>query len=412
MARTREADAAQGRVAESAGSEQSIMSREDPAEIRPQDPGTVSRAMPPEDHPEDQGPGLFGPPAPAAQIRYHSIDLLRGIAAAGVLVYHYRNFHMPDALTQASTSEFPLYGFLFPFYRWGACAVQCFWMISGFVFAAVYSNRRPSLRQFAVNRFARLYRLHFAPLLATLLLHAWSMSALGKYQIYPHNDGYHFVLNLFLMSAWGLESGYSYNAPIWSVSVEILVYLCFFLMLRILFKKGVLMPVLLVLVAASLRASHVPGLFWGCGAFFFLGSAAFVAVRNRPRLAPFLGGSSIALFPLVLWGLGDRAPLSVATSFLFFGLVVLLGGYDESRQESNPAARLAWIGESTYAIYLLHVPIQIAAMNVIDTCGVDRMALVRRNWFLLVYLLVVLGAARVTFTKFERPLRGLIRRTF
>ena len=144
MARPREADAAQGRVAESAGSEQSIMSREepreDPAEIRPQDASIVSRSMPPEDHPEDQGPGLLGPPAPAGQIRYHSIDLLGGIAAAGVLVYHYRNFYMPDALTQPSTSEFPLYGFLFPFYRWGACAVQCFWMISGFVFAAVYST--------------------------------------------------------------------------------------------------------------------------------------------------------------------------------------------------------------------------------------------------------------------------------
>lgn len=29
------------------------------------------------------------------------------------------------------------------------------------------------------------------------------------------------------MSAWGLEEGWSFNAPVWSISVEILLYITF-----------------------------------------------------------------------------------------------------------------------------------------------------------------------------------------
>ena len=36
-----------------------------------------------------------------------------------------------------------------------------------------------------------------------------------------------------MASEWGITQGESFDGPIWSVSVEVLVYLLFFLMLRV-----------------------------------------------------------------------------------------------------------------------------------------------------------------------------------
>lgn len=46
------------------------------------------------------------------------------------------------------------------------------------------------------------------------------------------NDLYYFVLQLFVASDWGLQAGDSFNGPIWSISVELLVYVIFFVVLR------------------------------------------------------------------------------------------------------------------------------------------------------------------------------------
>ena len=37
-----------------------------------------------------------------------------------------------------------------------------------------------------------------------------------------------FILNFFLVSGWGFEKGPSFNGPVWSVSVEIIIYFFFF----------------------------------------------------------------------------------------------------------------------------------------------------------------------------------------
>jgi peptidoglycan/LPS O-acetylase OafA/YrhL len=50
--------------------------------------------------------------------------------------------------------------------------------------------------------------------------------------VYPFNDAWHALLNVFLAPAWGLEQGWSFNGPAWSISVEVLLYAGFFLLWR------------------------------------------------------------------------------------------------------------------------------------------------------------------------------------
>ena len=105
-----------------------------------------------------------------------------------------------------------------------------FWAISGFVFAFVYLNREKNIngKKFFVNRFSRLYPLHLATLLIVTLLQIVNYNSAGSFQIYQMNDLYHFFLHIFFISGWGFENASSFNAPIWSVSIELIIYILFF----------------------------------------------------------------------------------------------------------------------------------------------------------------------------------------
>ena len=96
------------------------------------------------------------------------------------------------------------------------------------------------------RRFARLYPLHFVTLLFVAGLQAYHLSVNGSHQLFGFNDTYHFILNLFMASPWGLEEGLSFNAPIWSVSVEVIVYFVFWLALPFLNKHKWLGPLVLL----------------------------------------------------------------------------------------------------------------------------------------------------------------------
>ena len=52
----------------------------------------------------------------------------------------------------------------------------------------------------------------------------YSLNKFGNYQINSINDTYHFILNFFFISGWGFEKSYSFNGPIWSVSIELIIY--------------------------------------------------------------------------------------------------------------------------------------------------------------------------------------------
>src|SRR5262249_47299325 len=133
-------------------------------------------------------------------------------------------------------AEFPAAQFLRFFYEQGGKAVSLFFVISGFVFYWLYSRAVASTRigaqEFALLRFSRLYPLHLATLLIVAALQPLYLSATGSYFIYAYNDAKHFVLNLFFASFWGLQSDQSFNGPSWSISIEILLYAVFFLVVR------------------------------------------------------------------------------------------------------------------------------------------------------------------------------------
>ena len=176
-------------------------------------------------------------PAAGTPSRFYSLDALRGAAALSVVFWHWQHFFYRDGIIlPLDRKTQPLYRVFFVLYESGWLAVDLFFTLSGFIFFWLYASavrsRRVGPWEFFVLRFSRLYPLH----LVTLLLVTAGLAAFHSVGIaaftYPANDIYHFILQLFLASNWGFERGMSFNAPIWSVSIEVLLYAVFFVFCR------------------------------------------------------------------------------------------------------------------------------------------------------------------------------------
>lgn len=295
---------------------------------------------------------------------YYAVDALRGIAALAVIVWHYQHFYelvggLPNRHIQ------PLYSLLQTFYEFGAEAVQLFWVISGFVFASVYLNRTTTTREFVVHRFARLYPLHAITLVVVALLQWLHYTYAGGFKIYYANDLYHFVLNIFMLSSWGLEKGWSFNQPIWSVSVEIFTYLIFYIQLNFMRKNPLIISAMWVVLFYAIVAFHIPGvLLWKCGFFFFLGSLSYILhAQLKQHTNQVFWGAIVSTILLLFVGYikPTFADSGLQHALLYPSIVLLAASIDTLYQQNN-LKQLRTIGNITYGLYLWHIPIQLACM--------------------------------------------------
>ena len=164
------------------------------------------------------------------------IELLRFLSAISVLIYHYQIYffqfnNFNDVYILENLESLPFNFILNLFYKFGDYGVHMFFCISGFIMSFVYLDKveDTNAKTFFISRFSRLYPLHFITLIAVLFVQQVSLYTTETYQLFHFNDLYHFVLHLGFISAWGLEKGFSFNMPIWSVSLEIICYLLFFI---------------------------------------------------------------------------------------------------------------------------------------------------------------------------------------
>jgi peptidoglycan/LPS O-acetylase OafA/YrhL len=329
--------------------------------------------------------------------RYHYVDLLRGIAALVVLIEHWRAFYSRFPGDMPPIGQDLGYPVMRPVWNVSEVAVPLFWALSGFVFAVAYGRygKGLSIPDFWFRRFARLYPLHFATLLIVAGLQAYSMARFGQWQVIGNNDLPHFVLQLFLASNW-FSMDYSFNAQIWSVSIEELIYFLFLIYLK---NLGMSLPGALALAFAGFvieRLTHNQPAY--CCALFFAGVAIAIL---RPRLRAWLlliglGGLGVtvaASFVAAALGQGDHllriwvyggAPSTLA---LFIGL-------DE---RFVLPSQFHWFGLSTYSIYLLHFPILLALKMWV---GIVPLPL---------FIAIVLPLAYLSYRWFELPAQRHLR---
>lgn len=370
-------------------------------------------------------PARLMPPTPTsggARNKLPGLELIRFLCALAVLVWHYQHFTnvctRPIGLV---VSHQPFHTLLRPFYEYGFYGVQVFWCISGFIFFWKYRDAIADGRigggRFFMLRVSRLYPLHLATLLTVALLQSVYFSYTGCHFVYAHNDEYHFLLQLFLASDWGLQTGESFNGPIWSISMEVLVYLIFFLTLRYLGRSWV--PSLIV-VTVYVLAWHYLG--WvtrlgGCLAFFHAGGLAAMAYRRMDnadiarRVADATAMIAVVIVPVAVFAAGAIHGSKLLVFFLLGYVPLLL--FVTARPVTLPRRLQAAIedaGNLTYSSYLIHFPLQLV-VAIFYTARGERIPY--EAWPLFAgYMLVTLVLARVVYRGFELPAQNLIRDRF
>jgi peptidoglycan/LPS O-acetylase OafA/YrhL len=361
-------------------------------------------------------PPASKPPVSEQTNKLLGLEALRFLTAFAILVFHYRHFFfVADKPVGLVPERLPLYGLLQPFHDYGAFGVWVFWCISGFIFFWKYrdpiAQRSIGGWKFFVLRFSRLYPLHLVTLLFVALLQSVYFNLHGFFFVYQDNDLPHFLAQLFMASEWGTVQNLSFNGPIWSVSVEVLVYFLFFLLLRA--TRSWLLNVVIVLACMNAAFSSASEQVTNCLAFFYAGGLAAIArkavdaSRFKKRFEAGAWVAVIAIPLLVALLLRDQLDRFDLPLFLTYTPIQL---FCLSREVAAPRALQSAVeaaGNMTYSSYLLHFPIQLVIVLCFAVAG--RPVPVYGGALFAVYLLTTLVLSYLTFRFFEAPAQNLIR---
>ena len=351
-----------------------------------------------------------------------ALTSVRFLAALQVVLYH---FVSPAGLPG------PLAGVVGA----GYTGVSFFFVLSGFVLAYNYLPA-PGLEpldraRFWVARLARVYPLYLLALAIAGLVGLHELHTLARpgrqYAVGPVQVG----LAVAMLQAWVPGSQEVLDPPAWSLSAEAFFYLLFpwLGMALVRFRPAALWPAAGLLWLASLAP---PGLFLLLGApaawdpvlkftpllrlpEFGVGVAAgLLFLRRGPlpgRWATSLTVLAAGLLLLVL-GASSQLPYRLLHNGLLAPLYVLLiVGLGSSGAGARRVLGARWallLGEASYALYLLHVPLW-------DVAAVGLRALARPlapglALTFPLYLPLLLAGAVVAHLLVEQPARRALRR--
>jgi peptidoglycan/LPS O-acetylase OafA/YrhL len=347
------------------------------------------------------------------------LEALRFLTAFAILVFHYRHFaFVADKPVGLVPGRLPFYGWLWPFFDSGAFGVWVFWCISGFIFFWKYrdaiAERTIGGWRFFTLRFSRLYPLHLVTLLLVALLQTLYFDLRGYFFVYQSNDIWNFLAQLLMASEWSSTENFSFNGPIWSVSVEVLVYFLFFLLLRATRSWR-----LNVVVIACCVNAVIHGIAWQvipCMAFFYIGGLAAMARRSvgafryRPVVEICAWLAAAIIPPAAVYVAGDQLDRISFPLLLGYTPILLFCLSREIRLPRVMQAAIVAAGNMTYSSYLLHFPLQLVIVLCFAAAG--RPVPVYDGALFAVYLLTVLLLSYAAFRFFEAPAQDFIRAAF
>lgn len=332
--------------------------------------------------------------------------IIRAFAALWVVLFHFKA-HIAFPLTSLPLIGRPIAS--------GNIGVDLFFVLSGLVMGLVYGLARKSdgfrYGDFLMKRFSRIYPVHLVTLIGALLMlvvgYSFSLASVDPATVLRA-----LPLQVLLLHGVGIGGADSLNYPSWSVSAEMLAYLCF--------------PLLAGLVHA-LRSRPVVALAVSIGAVLIAdGSGVMVSSPAVRVLVDFTFGLACSRFLGCDIAAGLGWILFLASVALTFGLIavgvsegpivlgfggILLGAYyaDPALTSGPMTSALLFLGRISYSIYMVHALIEAPGFLI-----AQRLTGSSHNqnptWVLIPLFLMVGLAATACYYVVEQPGRRWILR--
>ncbi len=338
-----------------------------------------------------------------------ALDGMRGLAAYIVLNYHVVVFF---TLSWAQ-AWFAPHAYL---------AVDCFFVMSGFVMAHAFDDKLKAgmtLRDFALHRLLRLYPL----ILAGVAFGA--VSVIGFCLVTPGVPKLAVVEAIasgaVLLPTDALARFKPYDFPVnivfWSLAYEVILCLGYAVIAR--FLTGWRMIAALVVAASGVLylATSKQGMDIGfrLGDFgpgfgrvvypFLMG----IFLRRLPAFTPQRNAWGYLAIPLIGLVLVNPIPASglydAVASLTVIPFLVWLAA---TARGMAPFDRLAaWAGTLSYPVYALHFPIVVILANLGKKLALDEEKTIG---LALVCIVVSLGLAWLTYVVYDKPVRAWLRK--
>jgi peptidoglycan/LPS O-acetylase OafA/YrhL len=299
--------------------------------------------------------------------RFLVLDALRGYAAIVIMIYHFK-------------AVSPLYA--------SYLAVDFFLILSGFVLTHAYFRHEGfKFWTFAQARIARLYPLHLITLVLSLGVYVLTERYIDKSDL---------LLHVLMIHNIGLgPDSIEFNSPAWSISVE------FWVNMAIAFALMTVLPSLqkrwarwlslgmisfFAFAVLSISPGHLNGVqdhvvpFVNMGLLRGFGSfcLGIIVYEIYVYVLPKTGEETLDLIgkitpaAIILFSMSLFSPIKeTALDFLFvpfFCFVVFLAAFERGHGVPQ-LGRFSYLGAISFAVYLIHRPVQQFFAHILDGVG-------------------------------------------
>ncbi|WFP61152.1 acyltransferase [Mesorhizobium sp. WSM4904] len=320
--------------------------------------------------------------------RYVTLDLLRGIAAIGVMLFH----NCVDVVPS------------------GYLAVDLFFVLSGFVIALSYEDKlRGGLAQsaFFLARFIRLWPMIVVGSVLGLL------AGLAHYTAHPGDLwtlGAQFSGSLILLPKLAIAEGdelFPLNTVFWSLFFEVVVNVIYAAWLYSRRAQGLLIAVVIVSAICILLQPEIRMLMLFARALlgFFLGVLVYRMSKKLQWTAVRFGwlfcAAGVVLILAMPTSIRPPGILFLLTDAVFCAIILVAAASDE-KMPSKSVGWSQWLGDISYPLYAIHRPLFYFCSLLIVRATHDLAAY---NLAAFVASIAIVAASGVVLRSFDQPVR-------
>ena len=321
----------------------------------------------------------------------NSIQFLRGFAALAVVIHHtggyVKRYYEPHLL-------------LGDYFSIGFAGVDLFFVISGFIIyftSKNYLNNPSKLKEYLSKRLIRVYPIYW--IITTLLFSlAWLITNVLHKNVF--SIGYPHTLVAYLQTYSLFPLHFAINPVTWTLSYEIFFYVIFALL--IVSKRLIIIPLLILLGSfynifisqSGSELTYFNFIFSGYNFEFALGCLIFQfyeKVQLSKALCLIL--LSIAISIIIYFGY-DVSDVDSYQRVLTFGLpsgliLLTLLNLEKEGFISFPKLFLT-LGDSSYALYLIHFPMMLLMNKIPQMLGYQFTATQEINYSYFIIISIVI----------------------